>query len=230
MGSQMGSQNTCISSTSGCLFGTRFCTYFGTVLGFLVTSRWLNWILLRRLLQTHLVASKDPKYVAKPRALARVDIYKGDLGRLHLTSYSYSYSHPPRGRRDPRSGYPSQDRPQVRTHPRTRPPRSGYPSNWHSQTEPPHEVVVYSREQRYLKPRLAGNRAHGRPLGMTGWTSPCTSGPDRPGDRLGPTYGGSIGPRVWRIPPIHPGFLLPALPAASRPNATNGRAPRSVGE
>ena len=27
----------------------------------------------------HLVASKDPKYVAKPRALARVDIYKGDL-------------------------------------------------------------------------------------------------------------------------------------------------------
>ena len=27
----------------------------------LATSRWLNWILLRRLLQTHLVASKDPK-------------------------------------------------------------------------------------------------------------------------------------------------------------------------
>ena len=107
MGSQMGSQNTCISSTSGCLFGTRFCTYFGTVLRSYANSRWLNWILLRRLLQTHLVASKDPKYVAKPRALARVGIYKGDLGRPHLTSSSS----PPRGRRDPRSGYPSQDRP-----------------------------------------------------------------------------------------------------------------------
>ena len=98
----------------GCLFGTRFCTYFGTVLRSYATSRWLNWILLRRLLQTHLVASKDPKYVAKPRALARVDIYKGDLGRLDLTSYSYSYSHPQEVGATPGRG----------THPRTD-PRSG---------------------------------------------------------------------------------------------------------
>ena len=99
MGSQMGSQNTCISSTSGCLFGTRFCTYFGTVLRSYATSRWLNWILLRRLLQTHLVASKDPKYVAKPRALARVDIYKGDLVAPDLTSSSphHTGSDPPQG-------------------------------------------------------------------------------------------------------------------------------------
>ena len=107
-----GVPNTCISSTSGCLFGTRFCTYFGTVLGFLVTSRWLNWILLRRLLQTHLVASKDPKYVAKPRALARVDIYKGDLVAPHLTSPP-THPHrktPTRNARPPRSGTSSQDR------------------------------------------------------------------------------------------------------------------------
>ena len=78
MGSQMGSQNTCISSTSGCLFGTRFWTYFGIILWTDGTSRSLNWILLHDLVRTHLVASKDPKYVAKPRALARVDIYKGE--------------------------------------------------------------------------------------------------------------------------------------------------------
>ena len=79
MGSQMGSQNTCISSTPGCLFGTRFWTYFGTIIRFHMTSKSLNWILLHDLVLDHLVASKDPKYVAKPRALARVDIYKGDL-------------------------------------------------------------------------------------------------------------------------------------------------------
>ena len=102
MGSQMGSQKTCISSTSGCLFGTRFCTYFGTVLRSYATSRWLNWILLRRLLQTHLVASKDPKYVAKPRALARVDIYKGDLVAPHLTSPPHTHTgRHPQGTRDP---------------------------------------------------------------------------------------------------------------------------------
>ena len=44
-----------------------------------MTSKSLNWILLHDLVLDHLVASKDPKYVAKPRALARVDIYKGDL-------------------------------------------------------------------------------------------------------------------------------------------------------
>ena len=140
MGSQMGSQNTCISSTSGCLFGTRFCTYFGTVLRSYATSRWLNWILLRRLLQTHLVASKDPKYVAKPRALARVGIYKGDLGRLHLTSYSYSYSHPQEvgatpgpgthPRTDPRSGpIPGHDPPGRGTHP-TGIARQSLPTKW----------------------------------------------------------------------------------------------------
>ena len=116
MGSQMGSQNTCISSTSGCLFGTRFCTYFGTVLRSYATSRWLNWILLRRLLQTHLVASKDPKYVAKPRALARVDIYKGDLIGLHLTPpHTTPHRKRPTQEATPTrsatwDGYPSKDR------------------------------------------------------------------------------------------------------------------------
>ena len=107
MGSQMGSQKTCISSTSGCLFGTRFCTYFGSVLRSYATSRWLNWILLRRLLQTHLVASKDPKYVAKPRALARVGIYKGDLVAPDLTPPPHTHTgrDPPQGRRDPQVGY-----------------------------------------------------------------------------------------------------------------------------
>ena len=137
MGSQMGSQKTCISSTSGCLFGTRFCTYFGTVLRSYATSRWLNWILLRRLLQTHLVASKDPKYVAKPRALARVGIYKGDLVAPDLTPPPHTHT----GRDPTRKARP----PGRVPHPyRNGDPRSGYPSNWHSQTEPPHEVVVYS--------------------------------------------------------------------------------------
>ena len=114
MGSQMGSQKTCISSTSGCLFGTRFCTYFGTVLRSYATSRWLNWILLRRLLQTHLVASKDPKYVAKPRALARVDIYKGDpIGSSpHPTPHHTTQEDTHKERATPQVGYliPGQDR------------------------------------------------------------------------------------------------------------------------
>ena len=136
MGSQMGSQKTCISSTSGCLFGTRFCTYFGTVLRSYATSRWLNWILLRRLLQTHLVASKDPKYVAKPRALARVDIYKGDLiGRLTSSPHTPTQEdtptrrHPTRKARPPRSGTPSQTgRGSPGPYPRTEGPQDPYPT------------------------------------------------------------------------------------------------------
>ena len=59
-----------------------------------------------------------------------------------------------------------------------------------------------------------------------------SSGPDRPGDRLGPTYGGSIGPQGMEDTSYPSWSLLATLPAASTacPYATNGRAPRSAGE
>ena len=166
-----------------------------------MTSKSLNWILLHDLvLDTTRSATPQVGYPTPDRRRPQVGS-PSQIGRDPRSG-----PHPrTEGPQDPSKDRGSPGPFQGQRVPRTLP-------NWHSQIEPPHEVVVYSREQRYLKPRKAGNRAHGRPLGMPGWTSPCTSGPDRSWIPYG-TY-------LWRVHriPGYGGYLLSILVTSSPPH------------